>query len=93
MFVFFDYLGWVLFGAVLVVCGVAIMICMCAFGYVIVLIGVVGAVFVYLVYKDVVDFGGGIDHSLGMFTDVIGFLVLAAAGVTAVHSRVEVADI
>lgn len=89
---FFDYLGWALLNAALMACGTAIMTRMRALDYVTALIGVADAVLAYLTHKNVVDLGDSIDHSLDMFTDVIGFLVLAAAGVTAVHSRVEVAD-
>src|SRR5207245_1804225 len=46
----------------------------------------------YTAHKDVVDLGGGYDHSLGMYADIIGFLTLAGAGITMVYSHAEVAD-
>ena len=89
---FFDWIAWAAFLVALLACGAAIVTRLRAFGYVTAAIGVTAAVLSYLAHSDVVDIGGGIDHSLGASTDLIGFLVIAAAGVTAVHSRVEVAD-
>jgi ABC-type branched-subunit amino acid transport system permease subunit len=89
---FFDYLAWTLLGVGVVVCGAAIFLRNRILGYVTAAIGVAGAVIAYLAHRDVVNVGGGIDHSLGHYTDLIGFAVLAAAGITAVHSHVEEAD-
>jgi ABC-type branched-subunit amino acid transport system permease subunit len=89
---FFDWLAWTLLAAAIVVCGAAIVLRRRVLGYVVAVIGVVGAVLAYTSHSDVLDAGGGIDHSLGHYTDLIGFLIVAAAGITAVHSRVEVAD-
>jgi ABC-type branched-subunit amino acid transport system permease subunit len=89
---FFDWIAWALLLAALVACGAAIVTRQRAFGYVTAAIGVAGAVLSYLAHSDAVDVGGGIDHSLGVYTDIIGFLVLGGAGVVAVHSRSAVAD-
>ncbi len=89
---FFDWLAWTLLAVGLLACGAAIVTRLRALGYLTGAIGVVGAVLAYVAHRDIVDVGGGIDHSLGVYADLIGFLVIAGAGVTAVHSRVEVAD-
>jgi ABC-type branched-subunit amino acid transport system permease subunit len=89
---FFGWLAWTLFFAGLVVCGAAIVTRLRALGYLTAAIGVAGAVLSYTSHSAVVNLGGGVDHSLGSYTDLIGFLVIAAAGITAVHSRTEVAD-
>ena len=55
-----------------------------------------GAVLAWTSHQDVVDLGEkgqlGFDHSLGAYADVIGFLVLAGAGITAARSTREAAD-
>ena len=89
---FFDWLAWTLVAVGLVACGAAIVTRRRVFGYLTAAVGVAGAVLAYLAHHEIVDVGGGIDHSLGVYTDMIGFLLIAGAGVTAVHSRVEVAD-
>jgi ABC-type branched-subunit amino acid transport system permease subunit len=89
---FFGWLAWTLAGVGLLSTGAAIVTRLRAFGYLSAVVGVAGAVLAYLSHRDVVKVGGGIDHSLGMYADIIGFIVLAAAGITAVHSHVEVAD-
>jgi ABC-type branched-subunit amino acid transport system permease subunit len=89
---FFDWIAWTFLLAALVGCAAAIVTRLRAFGYVTAAIGVAGAVLSYLAHSDVVDVGRGIDHSLGVYADIIGFLVLGGAGVVAVHSRSAVAD-
>lgn len=89
---FFSWLGWTLLGAGVVAGGAAIFTRNRWFGYLTAVVAVLGAVLAYVAHKDVVDAGGGIDHSLGMYADLIGFLIIAGAGITAVHSKVEVAE-
>ena len=90
---YFDgWLSWGLAFAALIACGAAIVVRIQLLGYLAALIGVAGAVFTYLAHADVVDVGGGYDHSLGPYADMIGFLILAGAGLTTALSRVEVAD-
>jgi ABC-type branched-subunit amino acid transport system permease subunit len=89
---FFDWLAWTLMAVALLACGAAIVTRLRVFGYLTAAVGVAGAVLSYLAHSDVVDVGGGIDHSLGVYTDIIGFLILAGAGVVAVHARSETAD-
>lgn len=89
---FFDWLAWTLAIGAVVACGAAIVTRIRPLGYVSAAAGVAGAVFAYLSHQDVIDVGGGFDHSFGMYTDVVGFLILAGAGVTAARARAEVAD-
>ncbi len=89
---FFSWLAWALVGLALVVCGFAIIVRLRLAGYAAAVIGVAGAVLAYLAHADVVDVGGGFDHSLGVYADVVGFLVLAGAGITAARARSDVAD-
>ena len=89
---FFSWLAWTLAIGAVVVCGAAIVARFRPLGYVTAALGAAGAVLAYTSHKEVMDLGGGYDHSLGMYVDVIGFLVIAAAGITAVHSHTDVAD-
>jgi ABC-type branched-subunit amino acid transport system permease subunit len=94
---FFDWAAWALLGAAIVATALAVVYRVRLFGYLTAAFGVAGAVLAWMAHSDVVDVGGRapgvqVDHSLGMYTDVIGFLIVAAAGITAVHSSVEVAD-
>jgi ABC-type branched-subunit amino acid transport system permease subunit len=89
---FFQWLAWTLALIALLTCGAAIVTKIRPFGYATAAAGVLGAVLAYVAHGDVVSRDGRIDHSLGMWVDMIGFLILAAAGILAVHSRVEVAD-
>jgi ABC-type branched-subunit amino acid transport system permease subunit len=86
---FFGWLAWTLVAAGLVGCGFAIVTRLRAAGYLTAVIGVVGAYLAYRSHSKVVDVGGGPDHALGPYADVIGFLILAGAGITAVHSRTD----
>jgi ABC-type branched-subunit amino acid transport system permease subunit len=89
---FFDWLAWSLLAAAVVSCGAAIVTRLKILGYLTAAVGIAGAVLTYTSHANVQDVGGGIDHSLGYYADIIGFLILAGAGFTAVHSRVEVAN-
>ncbi|WP_375489765.1 branched-chain amino acid ABC transporter permease [uncultured Jatrophihabitans sp.] len=98
---FFAWLAWTL----LVLCVIAVAVAIgfrtvlhtlsLAAGIAAAVLGVVGAVLAYVAHADVVDFtinDSGPDHSFGVYADIIGFLVLAGAGITAAVSRAEVAD-
>ena len=89
---FFDWLAWTLAAAALIACAVVIVARIRIVGYLAGAIGVAGAVIAYLAHSDVLDVGGGIDHSLGVYTDMIGFLILGGAGVISALSSNEVAD-
>jgi ABC-type branched-subunit amino acid transport system permease subunit len=89
---FFDWLSWVLLGAGVVAVGIALVTRRRVIGYVTALCGVAGAALAWLAHRDVMQVGHGIDHSLGVYTDVIGFLILAGAGVTVALSKAETGD-
>ncbi len=89
---FFDWLSWTLVALSVVVTGAAIVTRRRVFGWVTTVLGIAGAVLAWTAHSDVLDLGGGIDHSLGAYGDVIGFLILAGAGATVALSQAEVAD-
>ena len=89
---FFDWLGWTLLLAGAVACLAAVIMRLRPLGYLAAVLGVLGAVFAYLAHHDVVSVARGIDHSLGVYTDILGFAIVGAAGIIAVHSRTEEAD-
>ena len=91
---FADHFGWVLgIGAFLLV-GACIVTGVRPLGYVAGLVALVGAVIAYTAHADVLSIvrPKPIDHSLGVFADMIGFLVLAVAGLIAARAQREVAD-
>ena len=89
---FFDWLSWALIVGGIVIGGLAIVTGKRMVGYLTTACGIAGAVLAWRAHADIIDVGGGIDHSLGVYADVIGFLFLAGAGVIIALSRVEVAD-
>jgi ABC-type branched-subunit amino acid transport system permease subunit len=93
---FFDWLSWTLVAVAVVCTAVCILARLRPLGYVAPVVGVIGAVLAYTAHQDVVDLGTknqlGFDHSLGSYTDMIGFLILGGAGLTAALSQREVAD-
>jgi ABC-type branched-subunit amino acid transport system permease subunit len=90
---FFDgWLSWAVVVVGILIGGVAIITRIRPLGYATTACGVAGAIFAWLAHSDVVSVGGGFDHSLGVYADVIGFLVLAAAGVIIALSTAEAGD-
>jgi ABC-type branched-subunit amino acid transport system permease subunit len=89
---FFDWGAWFMLGLTFVACAVAIVTRIRPVGYFAAVSGVAGAVLAWLAHRDILRVAGGIDHSLGVYADVVGFLVLAGAGVIAAVSRADVGD-
>ncbi|MEO8888102.1 MAG: branched-chain amino acid ABC transporter permease [Jatrophihabitantaceae bacterium] len=89
---FFSWLAWTLFFVGLLACGAAIVTRLRPIGYLTALVGVTGAVLSYTSHTAVVNYDNHIDHSLGMYANIVGFLVIAGAGVTAVHARSDSAN-
>jgi ABC-type branched-subunit amino acid transport system permease subunit len=89
---FFDWLSWTLGGLAIVASGFAIVTRRREIGYVTTACGIAGAVIAWTAHSEVLSVGGGIDHSLGVFVDIVGFLIVAGAGVTVALSRAEVGD-
>ncbi len=88
---FFSWLAWAQLLLVLVVVGVAVATRRRILGWVGVVLSLVAAVVSYVSHSDVVNFAGGIDHSLGSAVAIFGYLVLAAAGAAVALSDEEVA--
>ena len=89
---FFDWLAWTLTAVVLIGVAAAVVTRLRPIAYGAAAISICTAVLAYFAHRDVVDLGGGIDHSLGVYADVIGFVIVAGAAVTAVRSRSTTAD-
>jgi ABC-type branched-subunit amino acid transport system permease subunit len=94
---FFVYWGaWTLAAVAFIAVAACIVTRIKAIGYLAGAVGLVGAVLAWLAHQDIVDLGEanglGHDHALGPYADVIGFAVLAAAGIVAARSQLEVAD-
>ncbi len=89
---FFDWLAWTLVAVGLLACAIAIAARIRIAGYVAAVVGVLGAAAAYDAHTNVIDLTKQIDHSLGMYTDMIGFLILGGAGVIAALSKKDVAD-
>ena len=89
---FFDWLSWALIVGGIVIGGIAIVTRRREIGYLTTICGIAGAVLAWQAHSDIVSLDKHIDHSLGVYADVIGFLVLAAAGAVIARSDAEVAD-
>jgi ABC-type branched-subunit amino acid transport system permease subunit len=88
---FFGWLGWTLWVALFVLGAVAVVLHQRVLGYVVAALGVVAAILTFLAQMQLVDFAGGIDHSLGVYVACIGFLVSAGAGLVVALSKSDVA--
>ncbi len=89
---FFSYLGYVLWAGALIIGGVAIATRKSVLGWVLLGWGLAGAVISFVAHSAVVDFAGKLDHSLGVYAAVVGYLVFAAAGLVIARSTKEKAD-
>lgn len=89
---FFDWGAWFLLGLTFVACAAAIVSRLRLVGYFAAVCGIAGAVLAWLAHQDILRVAGGIDHSLGVYADVLGFLILAGAGVIAATSQADVGD-
>jgi len=94
---FFDWIGWLMLGlTVVAVLASVVRPALRMLGYLAPVLGVVGAVIAYLAHRKLVHVGNslslGPDHSLGVYLDVIGFLIMGLAGLSVVLSRGETVD-
>lgn len=97
---FFKWLGWVMLGAVTLLALLAIMQRgVRLLGYLAAVAGIVAAVIAYQAHNDVIthqaDLPGGlsgVDHSLGVYVEVIGYLLIGCGGVITARSTLETAD-
>jgi ABC-type branched-subunit amino acid transport system permease subunit len=88
----FSWFGWALLVLALVLGGVAVATRIDLLGYLQVGLGIAAAVVVFIAHAQLVNLAGGIDHTLGVYLAVIGYLVLAAGGYIAARSEATVGD-
>jgi ABC-type branched-subunit amino acid transport system permease subunit len=89
---FFGWLAYTLWFGCFVVGIVAVVTRLAVIGYVLAALGAVSAVICYVAHMQLVDFAGGIDHSLAVYMATAGFAVFAGTGVVVARSGSEVAD-
>jgi ABC-type branched-subunit amino acid transport system permease subunit len=88
---FFGWLSWTQFIVVLVLAAASIITGVRSLGYAAAVLSMVAAVIAYLAHRSAVNLAGGIDHSLGVYVEIIGYLVILAAALTAAMSQSEIA--
>jgi len=91
---FFQWwLCWLGPVVILVLCLAAIMRpALRKLGFVVAVLAVALGLLAYKAHHDLVKVGGAIDHSLGVYADMIGYLILACAGLIVALSTLEKAD-
>jgi ABC-type branched-subunit amino acid transport system permease subunit len=89
--IFFGWLWWVSLVVLVVTIFVAIAQKLRWLGWASAVVAVVVGVVALVAHAAAASAGGGIDHSFGAPTALIGYLVLAGAGVLAARSRAETA--
>jgi ABC-type branched-subunit amino acid transport system permease subunit len=88
---FFSPFAWVLLVVCLLLGGVAVATRHHLIGYAQVAVSLVAAVVVVIAHNQLVNFAGGIDHTLGAYLTTLGYLTYALGGLIAARSEVEVA--
>jgi hypothetical protein len=89
---YFSWFAWALFLACLVLGGVAVATRRPVVGSIQIGVGLVAAILVFIAHAQLVTFAGGIDHTLGVYLAVVGYLVYAGGGLIAARSHAEAAD-
>jgi len=89
---FFGGLCWALLVIVVLVLAAGIVTGVRNFGWAATVLSVVAAVIAYVAHSAVVDYVPGTDHSLGVYVCIIGYLVLALAGLVLAMSQAQVAN-
>ena len=89
---FFGGLAWAQLVVIVLLLGAAIVTGLRNFGWAAAALSVVAAVIAYLAHAAVVDKAGGVDHSLGVYVCIVGYLVLMMAGLVIAMSRAQVAN-
>ena len=89
---YFSWFAWVLLVACVVLGGAAVATRRPVIGFVQAALGVAAAIVVFVAHMQLVNFAGGIDHTLGVYLAVIGYLVFAGGGLIAARSHAEAAD-
>src|SRR6185503_3078047 len=88
---FFGWLCWVQFVVIVLLAAAAIATGIRPLGFAAAVLSVVAAVIAYLSHKAAMDLAGGIDHSLGVYVEMVGYLVILTAALTAALTASEVA--
>ncbi|MBV9487187.1 MAG: branched-chain amino acid ABC transporter permease [Frankiaceae bacterium] len=88
---YFAPTGWVLLAVAVVLGGAAVATRRAVLGYLELAYGLAVGVIVFIAHSQMVNFGGGIDHSLGVFSTTIGYFVFALSGLIVVRSTADVA--
>jgi ABC-type branched-subunit amino acid transport system permease subunit len=86
---YFSWVAWLLVVIGLVLGGTAVATRRPLLGYLQLGFGVVVAVIVFVAHAQLVSYAGGIDHTLGVYLAVIGYLVYALSGLIVVRSTAE----
>jgi ABC-type branched-subunit amino acid transport system permease subunit len=89
---FFGWLGYALWLLPLVVGGAAFLTRARVLGWATAVLGAAGAAIAFIAHSEVVSFDNRIDHSLGMYTGCVGYLVVLVAGVIIARSEGEIGD-
>jgi ABC-type branched-subunit amino acid transport system permease subunit len=89
---FFSPFAWVLLVIGLVLGGVAVASRRPILGYLEVGFGIAAAVIVFVAHSQLVNFAGGIDHTLGVYLVVLGYLAYSTGGLIAARAHAEAAD-
>src|SRR6185312_11656180 len=76
---------------ILVLAAAAIITGIRPLGFAAAVLSVVAAVIAYLAHKAAIDLVGGIDHSLGVYVEMVGYLVILTAALTGSLSQSEIA--
>jgi ABC-type branched-subunit amino acid transport system permease subunit len=89
---FFGWLAWVQLVVVFILGAVSIAAGVRNLAWAAAVLSVAAAVICYIAHSNVVSFAGGIDHSLGAYVALLGYLVIAVSAVVAAMSQSEVAQ-
>jgi ABC-type branched-subunit amino acid transport system permease subunit len=89
---FFSPFAWVLLVICLVVGGIAVATRRAVIGYVQIAISVISLLIVVIAHNQLLNFAGGIDHTLGAYLAALGYLTYALSGLVVVRSNAEVAS-
>ncbi len=89
---FFGWLCWAQLVVVALLAALAIVTGLRYLGWAAAALSVVAAVIALVSHADAVDLAGGIDHSLGAYVCVIGYLVILTASVVAATTRQQQAS-
>jgi ABC-type branched-subunit amino acid transport system permease subunit len=89
---FFGGLCWALLVIVVLLLAAGIVTGLRNLGWAAAVLSVASAVIAYISHSAVVDFVGGVDHSLGVYVCIVGYLVLMTSGLVIAMSHAQVAN-